>query len=233
MNFVDKSSPSTGQTQNDTATSEKLTEPSCHPQKFLQPASRVKTSRQQARALALLALEAACGTSAPASSKKQGHGGSSSKTLQAEQSDGLMPFVGLWDSSDTKRFRSQFRRQMSERRTSGGECSLLPTPTASTYGTSGNGTPGDGRTEFAHRGKPSLHTMARRGMLPTPTAGDARASGSRRKPGSKAHPGVSLTDVVVHKQDLYTHAERTKGGHLAPRFVEWMMGLPQGWTEID
>jgi len=68
-------------------------------------------------------------------------------------------------------------------------------------------------------------------LLPTPTAGDAKASGSRRKPGSSAKPGVSLTDVVVHGQSLHKHHERTKGGHLAPRFVEWMLGLPQGWTE--
>lgn len=31
--------------------------------------------------------------------------------------------------------------------------------------------------------------------LPTPTAGDAASSGSRNLPGSKAHAGVSLTDV--------------------------------------
>ena len=33
-------------------------------------------------------------------------------------------------------------------------------------------------------------------LLPTPTAGDAAASGSRNLEGSKAHPGVSLTDAV-------------------------------------
>jgi hypothetical protein len=33
---------------------------------------------------------------------------------------------------------------------------------------------------------------------PTPTAGDASGAGSRNLPGSKAHPGVSLTDAVVH-----------------------------------
>ena len=33
---------------------------------------------------------------------------------------------------------------------------------------------------------------------PTPTAGDAKASGSRNLEGSKAHAGVSLTDAVLH-----------------------------------
>ena len=32
--------------------------------------------------------------------------------------------------------------------------------------------------------------------LPTPTAGDAHSAGSRNLPGSKAKPGVSLTDIV-------------------------------------
>lgn len=32
--------------------------------------------------------------------------------------------------------------------------------------------------------------------IPTPTAGDARSSGSRNTPGSKAHAGTSLTDFV-------------------------------------
>lgn len=34
------------------------------------------------------------------------------------------------------------------------------------------------------------------GSWPTPTAGDARSSGSRNTPGSAAHPGTSLTDAV-------------------------------------
>jgi hypothetical protein len=37
-----------------------------------------------------------------------------------------------------------------------------------------------------------------RKMRPTPTAGDAKASGSRNLEGSKAHAGVSLTDAVLY-----------------------------------
>jgi hypothetical protein len=70
-------------------------------------------------------------------------------------------------------------------------------------------------------------------LLPTPTAGDANASGSRRKEGSQANPGVSLTDVVIHGQELHHHVERKpNAGHLSPRFVEWLMGFPAGWTSI-
>ncbi len=76
--------------------------------------------------------------------------------------------------------------------------------------------------------------MVVRGMLPTPTAGDAKASGSRTKEGSGAHAGVSLTDVVVHGRTVTElHGDRTTAGHLSPAFVEWMMGLPAGWTDTD
>ena len=53
-------------------------------------------------------------------------------------------------------------------RTSGkGGFSLLPTPTASRYGTSNNGCPGDGRKEYRTKGKMSLETMASRNTWPT------------------------------------------------------------------
>lgn len=76
---------------------------------------------------------------------------------------------------------------------------MRPTAAATTYGSSNNGCPGDGREEYATKGKPSLETMARQSLSvwPTATAGDAKASGSRNLPGSKAHPGVTLTDVTV------------------------------------
>ncbi len=38
-----------------------------------------------------------------------------------------------------------------------------PTPTASSYGSSNNGSPGDGRDEFATKGKPSLAVLVRDG----------------------------------------------------------------------
>ena len=39
---------------------------------------------------------------------------------------------------------------------------MWPTPTASEYGSSNNGCPGDGRETYATAGKASLSTMARR-----------------------------------------------------------------------
>ena len=96
--------------------------------------------------------------------------------------------------------------------------------------------------------------MARRQLLPTPTAGDAKQSGSWTSVDNDAHDGTSLTDAVLRgkllptpvtdthrgrprknsKQghNLETASGITKGLCLSPRFVEAMMMLPRGWTAL-
>lgn len=74
---------------------------------------------------------------------------------------------------------------------------------------------------------------------PTPTAGDARASGSRNTPGSAAHAGVSLSDMVttgdsLGRQDRTTPTAGPDGSPRAvlnPCFVEALQGFPAGWTD--
>jgi len=86
--------------------------------------------------------------------------------------------------------------------------------------------------------------------IPTPTAGDAKASGSRNA-GSKANPGISLTDWVrgdggtgrlptptssENNYRLQGDSQQSKclnamaGGKLNPTWVEWLMNWPLGWT---
>ncbi len=99
-----------------------------------------------------------------------------------------------------------------------------------------------------------------RSLLPTPTAGDSKQSGSRNTPGSKANAGVSLTDAVrgdggrgrmiptpssndwkgsakpgQRRRQLTDPAMGVieTGGKLNPTWVEWLMGFPIGWTELD
>lgn len=59
---------------------------------------------------------------------------------------------------------------------------------------------------------------------PTPTATDAKASGSAHlTTESGRHTGTTLTDAAV----------RGKGGHLNPAWVETLMGFPMGWTDVS
>lgn len=57
-------------------------------------------------------------------------------------------------------------------------------------------------------------------LLPTPTAGDAKNSGSRDHGTTKV--GTTLTDEFVRTGE--------EGLLLNPQFVEWMMGFPTDWT---
>lgn len=76
-----------------------------------------------------------------------------------------------------------------------------PTPSATPYGSSNNGCPGDGREEYATKGKPSLEGAARQesgSAWPTATASDAKASGAAGyATASGRHSGTTLTDAAV------------------------------------
>jgi hypothetical protein len=91
--------------------------------------------------------------------------------------------------------------------------------------------------------RPSLETMARRGLWPTPTVngnynrseypssgGDGLATAVNRwptptvwdgagKPNTAPEGGPNLSTVV--------------GGQLNPMWVEWLMGFPLGWTDLE
>lgn len=95
-------------------------------------------------------------------------------------------------------------------------------------------------------------------LWPTPTGGDAKASGSRNTPQSNAHGGNSLTDAVRgdggtgrlwptptqrdwkstghgnqdNARPLSEAAGQTGTGSLNPEFVEWLQGFPIGHTQL-
>ena len=165
-----------------------------------------------------------------------------------------------WPRSGGLRNGTACQRQPSAPRTSAivSSCSL-PTPTASQYGSSQNGINGKGgANERPSAGTPSLYQMAARGMLPTPLARDHKGATSenRNSPtmADLAKNGMLPTPVATdHKQSgtrgnwtkesgrnagtTLTDATCRPGGRasseglrLSPLFVEWMMGLPEGWT---
>ena len=88
-----------------------------------------------------------------------------------------------------------------------------PTPSATTYGSSGNG---DGGNK-ASRGRPSLETMAKKDLWPTPVAGDSHIAGPNQ-----------------NTSTLGRQMRREEGsGQLNPTWVEWLMGYPQHWTLVE
>jgi hypothetical protein len=102
--------------------------------------------------------------------------------------------------------------------------------------------------------------MAKRDLLPTPTAADSKGSGAAgyptdySKPGGR-HSGTTLTDALVRSWPTPSARDWRSGGsnligtnsrplsevaaggdstkRLNPAFVEWMMGWPIGWTDCE
>lgn len=79
--------------------------------------------------------------------------------------------------------------------------------------------------ETSGRGASSLQAW------PTPAATDsmgARNLTCKRPEGTKHHNGITLTDTI---QPTKEQSSATKA-RLNPRFVEWLMGAPIGWTDF-
>jgi hypothetical protein len=285
-----KSSKSTGRKSPATRTSPRSPPAACEQMELLPTssaaASPARTSASPERAQALAASEAAYGRSTPESFANFDPATSSWRTSQLCLDGALSEFSETWPRSGTIRSGIAYRLPPLVPRTFVIESGLLPTPAATSYGTSNNGCPGDGREEYATKGSPSLETMARRGLLPTPravrgkyqrshgkvypslegiaeiwpTPNASDANGARtpkqvaamkagakpRKGGGK--PGMTqLRDAVAAwwaspaSRDWRSGRGRSENGHspqlpeqvggqLNPTWVEWLMGLPLGWT---
>ena len=129
--------------------------------------------------------------------------------------------------------------------------SLLPTPSASSYGTNQGG--GMGRTGKV---RPSLQTMARKNLWPTPNSRDWKDSetqGNRKSInlGTAVHQtspwrsckGCENFWCVKHQMhahdcecppiEKWDTSPYSIGGKLNPTWVEWLMGWPLGWTDLS
>lgn len=229
--------------------------------------SPAKTSASPGKAQASMENEVGSGESSPASSAKVDRASSSSKTSPPSQAAGYLascktlPIAGTWGHGTWSPL-PRLERHIDETESS----SLLPTPTAASYGTGQNGTR-DGVTPYRQREKASLDTLVRTGLLPTPVADDCvdRAKGKWNSRGEPKLSGMACTGLLPtptaslptnggllptpqardwkdgtdpkthgrHSDSLPTVVNRGVGGSLHPRFVEWMMGFPPGWTDLD
>ena len=98
-------------------------------------------------------------------------------------------------------------------RNDGGTGRLLPTPTQP-YGHNRGGSMGR-----VGPIRPSLETMAKNGLIPTPDA-NSHKTGPR---GCGTGAPEQLSNATFG----------TTTGKLNPRWVEWLMGFPVGWTSSD
>lgn len=155
-----------------------------------------------------------------------------------------------------------------ERRISAGASSssrhkaAYPTPTASTYGKSGNARGDESKRRHSLEGMvrwatplasdeangspyqrnhtPRLTDLAT--IWPTATSADRYGSGSQgygtvsESTGRPRSEGTTLTDAMALHHGLQPREIRTPGADglvLCPEFVERLMGLVEGWTLVD
>ena len=84
--------------------------------------------------------------------------------------------------------------------------------------------------EFYHnsRGEPNLSGMVK--MWPTPKASDYKGSGPA---GTKS----AVHDLKKHNLKgavmFYPNMSQENGGQLNPTWVEYLMGFPLGWTDLN
>ena len=196
------------------------------------------------------------GQSSPASLANYDPDTSSWRTSQLSLLGGFGEFSETWPRSGMTRNGTAYQLPPLAPLTRGTASGLLPTPAASEYGSSQDGINGKGGwLERPSAGTPSLSTMARKGLWPTPTTQDAENDGgpaqlTRRSlplnAAAKTWRTPSASDASggpMNPQDRLDqgHTLNLKeqvwvgggGGSLNPTWVEWLMGFPPGWTDLE
>ena len=154
---------------------------------------------------------------------------------------GWATYSETFPPSGTMRNGKVYRRQRLVPRIDAIESGLLPTPSQS-YGTNQGGAAGR-----VGPGRPSLETMARKNLWPTPRSEDSQCAGAHRgKPDSlysatkmwptpQAHDYTGPNTRSVGKERPVSHDDlpTRAGGQLNPTWVEWLMGFPLEWTALD
>lgn len=166
------------------------------------------------------------------------------RTCQASFAWVLTPFSPTWPTSGLMRSGRCYPRRSLGLRTCENASGSLPTPQASCTGY--NQSLGSNASV-----RPSLETMARKGMLPTPTTVDSHGHGYTRDRGEVGKERLTLTGMArllatptardwrSGKCSQATMERNSRplseqaGGPLNPRFVAEMMGFPADWLDVN
>ena len=165
------------------------------------------------------------------------------RTFQRCLVEGWEVFSGTWPRSGMTRNGIAFRRAPLVPLTKGtASGSLLPTPTVSgNHNRKGSSTnSGDGLATYVARnplptprpcsglrssGANRTEIMRALEKWPTPTARDWKDGTAQS---CRNVPVNGLLGRAVHQGD-----QQETGGTLNPTWVEWLMGFPSGWTDLD
>lgn len=196
-------------------------------------ASRVNLIPSPANAL-VRRMSATCGPMPAASSSNPAHGGASSRMFKGCSRPAAPSVSGATFADLVSKWRADcLRRQKSARRMNGSasSSSRWATPRAT------DGEKGGPNQSFGAGGTP-LPAMA--AQWQTPSVADTMGS---RKTRSGRRSSELLLNGQSEAVSRSIHPDQTTSTHgaplsnerrgLNPRFVEWLMGWPEGWTAFE
>ncbi len=150
----------------------------------------------------------------------------------------LVEFSGTWPQAGTILNGKAYRLRRLVRRISARGSSLLPTMRASEKG----------NYQYSHgdHSKKVLTLTGYVALYPTPTTTDTHqrfntsVGSNNRRPNLSAMAKYNLfptpcatnwknRETSPHSRDL----QKAIGGQLNPQWVEWLMGFPSGWTDLE
>lgn len=193
-------------------------------------ASRARTSAQPEAGQDLTENEADSGVKWQGSFTKYDPATRSWKTRQFSLLGGLAEFSETWPRWGSMRNGECLERPIAERPTCESESGLWPTPTCGGGGqTLPEGTTPTGKTPEGRKQTVCLERYVQqveRKVWPTPTVAMAKGSsgGALTRKTGKSRENDRL-DYAVEGD--------AKNGRLNPTWVEWLMGWPLGWTELQ
>ena len=179
---------------------------------------------------------------------------SSWRTSQVCLDGELETFLGTWPSWGSMRNGSVYRREPAGLPTNANASGSWPTPRRTDGDRGGRGDLLQAVRGRTNQGggmgrvgpvRPSLQTMARRGLWPTPKASPSGPDYARANRAGSG--GDDLVTAVARLERFKTptaapashgggggelHKQVQGGGPLNPEWVEWLMGFPMGWTAM-
>src|SRR5262245_21910240 len=162
-NSATASCESTGPMSPSTTTSASSRASGCEQMELLPTSSaedsRARISPSPGRVPDWTALDQAYGRSTPEFLARFDHNTQSWRILQLCLDGDYQQYSESWPRSGLMRNGTVYALPTLALLTSEIEFGLLPTPSATPYGTTNNGCPQDGRAEYATKGTPSLETM--------------------------------------------------------------------------
>ena len=180
--------------------------------------------------------EADCSMSLPESFARWHQDTLSWRTSQRCLLEGWEMFLGPWPRSGMTASGTAYRLPTLAHRISGTESSFWPTPSAQEPGMNPHRLVDKNGNQPTHTNqrlydkktgrlcqKGLSQAVHIRAMIPTPTTSNAKGASKNRYRTSETYRG-NLDEWLRDSED---------SGQLNPTWVEWLMGFPEGWTDLD